>query len=152
MQPDHFRRLFDYDADSNRNVLAVARGVFAPDERPARILSHLITSLELWLLRLRGEYLGSEPFWNDAEWDRLARQIERNWRDVHDYLDESTPQTLARPIAYKNSRGEAYESRPADILQHVIIHGGYHRGQVALALRERGIDPPVTDFIRWVRE
>jgi len=37
------------------------------------------------------------------------------------------------------------------ILSHVIIHGGYHRGQIAILLRQAGSDPAVTDFIAYVR-
>lgn len=32
----------------------------------------------------------------------------------------------------------------------VAMHSHYHRAQLSLKLRERGIDPPATDFITWV--
>jgi uncharacterized damage-inducible protein DinB len=151
MTPDYFRPLFEYDAAANRAMLAAARDTFAPDDRPAQILAHTVLSMQLWLLRLRHEYQGTETFWSDARWDLLADRIERNLAEVNDFLDAETTESLNAPIPYHNSKGERHANTPAEILQHVIIHGGYHRGQVARALRERGIDPPVTDFIRWAR-
>jgi len=45
----------------------------------------------------------------------------------------------------------AFRSRVEDILLHVVLHGCYHRGQVAIALREAGAEPSATDFIAFVR-
>jgi uncharacterized damage-inducible protein DinB len=32
-----------------------------------------------------------------------------------------------------------------------VVHGGYHRGQIAAAVREAGGEPAYTDFIHAVR-
>jgi uncharacterized damage-inducible protein DinB len=54
-------------------------------------------------------------------------------------------------VEYKNlSRKEFLSTR--DILTHVAMHGTYHRGQIAAALRAADITPPNTDFITFVRE
>ncbi|HEY6147556.1 MAG TPA: DinB family protein [Thermoanaerobaculia bacterium] len=34
---------------------------------------------------------------------------------------------------------------------HVVIHGGYHRGQIAAELRAAGFTPAYTDYIEAVR-
>jgi uncharacterized damage-inducible protein DinB len=39
-----------------------------------------------------------------------------------------------------------------DLLMHVALHGSYHRGQIAQALRLAGGEPVNTDFITFVRE
>jgi uncharacterized damage-inducible protein DinB len=152
MLPDYLLRLFEYDADSNRAILKAAREAFSTDDTPARIFAHVVLAMHLWLLRLREEYKGTEPVWDVVEWDDLAERVEANRAEVEKYLRAATSETLSAPITYRNTRGDVFESSPADILQHVIVHGAYHRGQVARALRERGFDPPVTDFIRWVRD
>jgi uncharacterized damage-inducible protein DinB len=38
-----------------------------------------------------------------------------------------------------------------DILLHVALHGSYHRGQVALLVREAANKPAPTDYIGFVR-
>jgi uncharacterized damage-inducible protein DinB len=39
-----------------------------------------------------------------------------------------------------------------DILMHVLMHGVYHRGQIAAAVRDRAGEPAYTDFIEAVRK
>jgi uncharacterized damage-inducible protein DinB len=36
-------------------------------------------------------------------------------------------------------------------MAHLVNHGTYHRGQVAVLLREKGYDPVNTDFITYDR-
>ena len=52
---------------------------------------------------------------------------------------------------YRNSAGTAFDSRIDDILMHVAVHGAYHRGQVALSLRQEGVRPNPTDYIAFIR-
>jgi uncharacterized damage-inducible protein DinB len=37
-----------------------------------------------------------------------------------------------------------------ECLLQLALHTAYHRGQVATRLRERGSEPPLTDFIAWI--
>ena len=50
-----------------------------------------------------------------------------------------------------NSKGQSWTSRVEDVLTHVLLHGAYHRGQIASALREAGLTPPYTDYIHATR-
>jgi len=59
--------------------------------------------------------------------------------------------TFARRVTYRNSKGRRYESSVADIVMHVSMHGGYHRGQIARQLRAAGREPPYTDYIQFTR-
>jgi uncharacterized damage-inducible protein DinB len=34
---------------------------------------------------------------------------------------------------------------------HVVLHGGYHRGQIASELRAAGFTPAYTDYVEAVR-
>ena len=34
---------------------------------------------------------------------------------------------------------------------HVTMHSAYHRGQIAMVLRDSGVAPPYTDYIQAVR-
>ena len=38
-----------------------------------------------------------------------------------------------------------------DMLLQVVLHGCYHRGQVALVVRGAGAEPSPTDYIAFVR-
>jgi uncharacterized damage-inducible protein DinB len=50
-----------------------------------------------------------------------------------------------------NSKGEPWRSAVGDVLDHVLLHGAYHRGQIASDLRAAGCEPAYTDFIHAVR-
>lgn len=47
-------------------------------------------------------------------------------------------------------RGEQYTL--AELMQHVLNHSTYHRGQVALLLRQLGQAPAATDYRLFLRE
>ena len=63
-------------------------------------------------------------------------------------LDEAG---FEQEIAYTNSAGQAFRSNVRDILLQIALHGCYHRGQVALLVREAGAEPQATDYIAFVR-
>ena len=65
-------------------------------------------------------------------------------------LDENAVQ---RPIAYYTFDGKAQAQPLWQMLQHVVNHGSYHRGQVTTLLRQIGASPPKSlDLIAFYRE
>jgi uncharacterized damage-inducible protein DinB len=67
------------------------------------------------------------------------------------FIENQRDDKLLRPIVYKNSEGTPWANRIEEIIQHVSMHSAYHRGQIALLMRENGINPPATDFIHAIR-
>ena len=60
---------------------------------------------------------------------------------------------LARVIEYKLISGQPGASILWQMLQHVVNHASYHRGQVTTMLRQVGAAPPKsTDLIAFYRE
>lgn len=57
-----------------------------------------------------------------------------------------------RVVEYRTFRGDAFSSRLLPLVQHVTNHGSYHRGQVAVFLRQLGLKPPATDLVAFDRE
>ena len=55
-------------------------------------------------------------------------------------------------IEYRNFKGDPFSSRLWPLVQHVTNHGSYHRGQVAVFLRQLGLKPPTTDLVAFDRE
>jgi uncharacterized damage-inducible protein DinB len=58
-----------------------------------------------------------------------------------------TDQDLAKMLPARNSRISL-----AHLMQHVANHSTYHRGQVALMLRQLGAEPAATDFHVFLAE
>lgn len=58
---------------------------------------------------------------------------------------------LTRVVEYHNSAGHSFHNTVAEILAQVILHGSYHRGQLALLARQGGGTPAMTDYIFYAR-
>ena len=89
--------------------------------------------------------------WPDLSLEECARGIEEMRGRWSAFLERAGPAELSRTVAYTNSKGERWESSVADILTHVVLHGTYHRGQIATRLRDAGGEPAYTDFIEAAR-
>ncbi|PYO45862.1 MAG: hypothetical protein DMD72_14120, partial [Gemmatimonadetes bacterium] len=66
-------------------------------------------------------------------------------------VEAITGDALERGITYRNSAGDQFTSTLEDILTHVMMHGSYHRGQVASLIRAAGDTPSPTDYIFFAR-
>ena len=60
---------------------------------------------------------------------------------------------LARPLTYQAFNGQSATVTFWQMLQHVVNHGSYHRGQVTTLLRQLGAPPGKSmDLIAFYRE
>ena len=145
-----FKRLLAYDAWANREALSSLRAAGTPPPKALRVLSHLAGAARLWLARLEGGREKPPAVWPELSLEEAAAALEElagRWTKFA-ALDDSS---LARPVSYTNSKGEPWTSSVGDILMHVVLHGGYHRGQIASELRAAGHPPAYTDYIEAVR-
>lgn len=151
MTIDTFRRLFAYDTWGNLATLdSIRLATLAPSSRACAIVAHLIGAGRIWLNRLHGKSVATEvwPTLTLEQCEAGFRELDESWRK---YLDGLKPEDLERKITYVNSRGETWTSAIGDILMHVALHGTYHRGQIAMLVRESGSAPAFTDFIEATR-
>jgi uncharacterized damage-inducible protein DinB len=148
---EHLRRLFDYDAWANREVLAALKATAQPPARSVKFMAHILSAELLWLQRLQ-QQTQSLPVWPEftlAECESHAAELALLWRN---YLGHLTSAGLEKSIFYVNSKGERWASKRQDILLHVVMHAVYHRGQIATDMRAAGLTPSYTDFIHCVRQ
>ena len=148
---EHFTRLFAYDAWANQEALVSLRKAVHPPVRALKFFAHILAAERLWLERL--EQKGQPPqVWPDLTLEQcgnLAADLSQQWNR---YLEMSSEGDLAGSVGYRNTQGEAWESRKDDILMHVVMHSAYHRGQIAADMRSAGFVPAYTDFIHSVRQ
>ena len=72
---------------------------------------------------------------------------------VRSFLEGNNNDDLARRIEYRLINGQPGASIFWHMLQHVVNHASYHRGQVTTMLRQLGLTPPKsTDMIAFYRE
>ena len=144
-----FRTLLDYDDWANREMIAALEA--GSTSRAISLMAHIIAAEVLWISRIRSEK-APLAVWPDLTIEQCrahAAELPERWRSV---LDDFAGEKLATNIGYSNSQGEAFDCTVEQIMMHVVIHSGYHRGQIASELRASGIAPAYTDFIHAVRQ
>lgn len=117
-------------------------------------IAHICDAESIWLRRWRGEQ--PEGFQNP---DRIAdlAAAQKEWagleREMRTVLAALEPDGVERRIEYKDMRGAQRSDVFWQMLQHVVNHGSYHRGQVTTMLRQLGAEPPeFMDLIVFYRE
>jgi uncharacterized damage-inducible protein DinB len=151
IQARRLRRLFAYDAWANRETLTSLRAMEAERAASAaRLLAHVAATKHLWLARIRGEP-APMPVWPELDLQGVAAALADADARWHAYVALLGPAELSRVVPYVNSKAEAWNSSVDDILDHVLLHGHYHRGQIASLVRAAGGMPAYTDYIHAVR-
>lgn len=107
-------------------------------------IAHALVADRVWMTRLKGEPLGPLVLFPDATLEKIMALRDESFDFYSNYSDAAE---LDATVEYTNTKGIAYQNTVEDILNHVLMHGMYHRGQAATALREAGSNPPATDFI-----
>jgi uncharacterized damage-inducible protein DinB len=117
-------------------------------------LSHLHGAEWIWLSRFRGTSprtaLPHDRFPDLAAVRAAWADTESGVRGFVSGLDDAA---LDRVIEYRLLSGQPGASRTWHLVQHVVNHATYHRGQVTAMLRQLGAAPPQSlDLITFYRE
>jgi uncharacterized damage-inducible protein DinB len=148
---EDFRRAFRYEAWANARMQEFL-AANAPPHEAISVWSHLIVTKQMWLARVNDEDYNRLQLWSIhpiAEAGTLLGEAERRWQGFLDELDDAE---LDRVVTFHNTKGVPQADALADILRHVVLHGTYHRGQIATLVKAAGAEVPVTDFIAFARE
>jgi uncharacterized damage-inducible protein DinB len=114
-------------------------------------LCHTLAAEWIWAMRCNGTspsallepgaYPGIESL--RAKW----LEVEQSQKSL---IEGLTDEALETVITYTNTRGEVWRYSLGTILQHVVNHSTYHRGQVTTLLRQLGAQPAETDLLVYV--
>jgi uncharacterized damage-inducible protein DinB len=111
---------------------------------------HVIFAEWLYLQRVKKTPAGA--LWSPLDFptpsklkDRWVPLIEEEMAFVATLTDGG----LKSPITYMNFAGEPYTYPLWQILQHVINHSSYHRGQITTMMRQLGGRPEASDFLLY---
>ena len=117
-------------------------------------LAHLYSAEWAWYQRWQGTSPAAPlPFEQFPD----VETIRRTWREheskMRAFLDSLEPADVHRVIDYRLMSGAPGSSPIWQMVQHVVNHGSYHRGQLTTMLRQLGADPPKSvDLIGYYRE
>lgn len=160
MTPDEVRTLYAYNSWANHRALDAA-ATLSPEQSARNLgssfpsvrdtLAHIMLAEWLWLER----WMGRSPAFPPSDFPDLA-SIRARWQkiesDLLNFVSTLAPADLDRVVEYKNTKGTAFSNPMRQMLQHVVNHGTYHRGQITTMLRQLGATPSATDLIAFYRE
>jgi uncharacterized damage-inducible protein DinB len=147
---EHYQRVVAYDLWANREALLSLRIAESPvAERALALMSHIVATERVWLERIN-DPAQKPPVWPQMTLEEIEQQLQAVSRDWLEILTGGEA-ALEREVEYHNSKGEHWVNTVGDVLQHVMMHGTYHRGQIATLLRQHGAAPAYTDYIEAVR-
>lgn len=154
--------LYAYNRWANGRALAAATAL-----TPEDVVRHLGTSHRsvlgtlthiLWgEWRWLGRWIAPDPL---AIPDPLLcadlAGLQDRWAEVErvqfEFMLGLTDRALDRLITYENPPGTSWTYPLSQMLQHVVNHSTFHRGQVTTLLRQLRASPPATDLLVFVDE
>ena len=145
----YFLKLYHYNEWANRRVLKAIVDQEVQDEKILSLFSHQMTANFLWLHRIKGLPPPPYDLWKTYSLNELARMVDDASKDWLDFIQ--TNDDFDRMLKYNNFTGQYFENNVEHIMMHLVNHGSYHRGQIALLMRMRGFEPVNTDFITYDR-
>lgn len=114
------------------------------------LMSHIVNAQVIWVNRMQG--LPAEVgIWDDHTVLECKELHERSSAGLRSWV-ETNVEGFTYHVTYINTMGVSYQNDLQDILLHTFNHATYHRAQIAMELRRNGINPPVTDYIHFLRD
>ena len=115
---------------------------------------HIWASEMVWCSRWQGS---SPSALQPSDAFPNAHSLRIAWQDlehkVRSVVRELGPQGLVRRFEYKTLGGKSQSSLFWHMMQHVVNHASYHRGQLTTMLRQVEATPPKSmDLITFYRE
>ena len=111
-------------------------------------LAHTLAAEWIWLERWKGTSPASLLTPTDFP---TVESLKTRWSQVEneytEFIGGLAKDSLGRVIAYTNTRGEQFEYPLASMIQHLMNHSTYHRGQVTTMLRQLGAEVMPVDLL-----
>ena len=163
MTKDDIRLLYEYDRWANNRVFQAASTLSAEEFtrdlggnlRSTRdTLVHIISGEWIWLAYWKGPS-HSSAFLTDLKSRRdvlfsvdvfpNVATVQSKWAEIEkeqtEFVNQITNELLERMLPFRTTQVSL-----AHLMQHLANHSTYHRGQVALMMRQLNAEPAATDF------
>jgi len=114
---------------------------------------HVVSAQWIWISRWKGEV--PKGMWTAADYPTQT-SIHEKWEplalQLAGFVAEQTEESLAKPLTYKNLKGDPFSYPLGQLMLHTVNHSTYHRGQVTTLLRQLGAQPLSSDLVVYYAE
>lgn len=145
----YFLKLYQYNAWATDRVLSALTRQQVQNDKILSIMGHIVAAQYLWLHRIKGLPPADVKLWGDYSLPQLVKMAEDAGRLWLEFIEET--ENFNRELTYRNYTGDPYINNVEMIMIHLVNHSTYHRGQIALLLRQEKFEPINTDFITYDR-
>lgn len=141
------KRTFAYKAHADAALLDAVSHM-APDapgtEIALRTLGHMLIVDRIFIAHMNGASHGyaSANAVDAPDLGRLAAELRASDRALVDYVTGVDERSLVESVDFAFTDGDPGRMSRQEMLMHLAIHGGYHRGQVGWMLTLEGLVPP----------
>jgi uncharacterized damage-inducible protein DinB len=163
MNKDDIQLLYEYDRWANNRVLQAASAL--SDEQFTRDLGGSFRSVRDTLVHIVGGEWGWLRYWKEPSpsstfatdlWTRREAlfhpkafpnlaTVQSKWAEVEkeqaEFVNDATNESLQRMLPLRGMQISL-----GHLMQHLANHSTYHRGQIAVMMRQLGAKPLATDF------
>jgi uncharacterized damage-inducible protein DinB len=136
-----YKEKFGFNYKANKLYLELL------EDTEYELMSHVVVAQHIWLQRL----IKRAPKYNLGDPINFEKIKLIDAENLASILSAISVLPLTKEITYKNSKGLEYTNTFAEIMDHLLMHAQYHRGQISIKLREQGKQIPVTDMISYFR-
>ncbi len=163
MHVTDIQTLCRFNAWANHRIIDVVKSVPVDDYRRDLgssyggihgTMVHIMSAEEIWLKRWNSERMTS--LHNPDEFTGLDELV-KYWTIVESLITAfsealTDEKEINRVIHYRDLKGNEYSQQLDQLIQHLVNHSSYHRGQVVTMLRQLNIKPVGTDMINYFRQ
>jgi len=162
LSKDDAARLLEYNVWANHRLMRAAATLSVDDFKRDALaashggvrgtLAHILFAEWLWLERWKG--VSHTRGIDEGEFADVVALRDR-WTLIEghraEWLRGLRDDGLGETIRYQTTAGVPYEAPLWQLVQHVVNHSTYHRGQITLMLRALHVRPVATDLMLWDR-
>lgn len=145
----YFLKLYQYNVWASDRVLRCLKSQSVKDEKVLTLMGHIIAAQYLWLHRIKGLPAPNVKLWGPytlAQLLEMSPDVGQQWVEYVESTDN-----FDRELTYRNYTNDMYTNNVETIMIHLVNHSSYHRAQIAMLLRQKGMEPINTDFITYDR-
>ncbi len=145
---EQFIDLLEYNSHFNQLLIeSYLENKDSFNEKMISLLNHILNAQQVWNSRIVIE--DSFGVWQINPDEKLLEINHSNFENSIKILNE---RNLDEVIVYKNSKGDEFQNSIQEIFFHFINHSTYHRGQIAMLMKQAGLEPINTDYIFYKRK